>query len=343
MRPDFYRVVTERPRGGSSNPNRKTRFHINRFNECIENKLDSLPHSEKMTHYFRQRGTNCREPKDFSDVLSPIKRFLHSRIGRKWDDIYSEIRKVLPEDSAAPVRHIWTAHIKAYIELRCMFGADGRLWDDRGKYEVTGFYVHPVTHTLEYIKPISWRTRERNRLMPMIGHGLVRLKPKPSWSDTIEDKDVGANWSSKYVIAKVDDTTRAVRINGIWELYFYQVRKPKERIEIYYVYIYGKYEPMTRLLSRLRFVEKKQANRRELRRLGLRNDPPKIDTPPPVKFKATIVKPRMVNIQRGSFLLCFLDQWHKNWCCEQHSDDVADQVLPCVINCRCSYVMKIVL
>ncbi len=293
MRPDFYRVVTERPRQGSRNRNRKTHFRVHDVDACFQDALDSMPHSEKMVRYFR--GPKGDGYKDFSDVLGPIKGFLFKRVGDKWDDIYSEIRQALPANSPEPVRHIYEVHIKGQVEQNCISDVNGRIWESDGRRIVDRFYVHPATRTLEYIEPESYRTRYRKSIKRVIGNNVPLLRPKPDWKDVIDDLDVGRGWSVKYTVCKPNDTTRVVKINGIWYIYGYRIRKPHERVRVSFDAWMHRHEEH---LPRLEQIVHKQANRRELKLYGLRNDTPRF---------AIITTPRLVTNQRGSFLsLCAL-------------------------------------
>src|SRR5262249_33201197 len=88
--------------------------------------------------------------KEFSDYLSPLRRYLQGQVGRPWDKIYSEIRKAVPNGLHGD--HLWT-HIKWEVEVHC-FQRDGRVFAHaryfHGEVEVSGLYVHPRTGLLRY-------------------------------------------------------------------------------------------------------------------------------------------------------------------------------------------------
>lgn len=69
----------------------------------------------------RQAGVskNCKwrtgEGKEFGDRLSPLRRYLEAQVGRNWDDVYSEIRKVCDLRSLAGY-HLMQ-HIKMEVEF----------------------------------------------------------------------------------------------------------------------------------------------------------------------------------------------------------------------------------
>lgn len=71
----------------------------------------------------------------------PIKKFLASRIGQPWDEVYSEISQEF--DHRSYVGHIFYRNLKWYVEVDCWVGAEtGTIYDSRDM-KVDGFYVHP--------------------------------------------------------------------------------------------------------------------------------------------------------------------------------------------------------
>src|SRR5574343_796211 len=67
-----------------------------------------------------------RKYKDGYDY-TPLYRFLHSRVGRDWDEVYSEAISKLPERNPKPIWHI------VYHKNQCVY-EDGKLMirDSRG-------------------------------------------------------------------------------------------------------------------------------------------------------------------------------------------------------------------
>jgi hypothetical protein len=152
----MHKVVTERPRRGHSNPSRKWG---GRVPEVYEGQ--TFISSARR----RQYGWNSKE---FSDFLSPLRRYLRGQVGRPWDKVYSEIRKAVPNGMHGD--HIWL-HIKTEVEINC-FERDGRIFA-RPRYfprevEVSGLYVHPRTLLLCYketpVKPLKKRTSYVHRI-----------------------------------------------------------------------------------------------------------------------------------------------------------------------------------
>ncbi|MEK7559679.1 MAG: hypothetical protein AAB522_00035 [Patescibacteria group bacterium] len=251
MRNDFSRIVIESPRRGSWMPNRKTRLRIteNNYNPEVH---DLLPTRESMCRINRITGWFYKE---FTDVIGPINRFLKSRLGQMWDDVFSEIAKAIPANSPQPIWHVRKDHIMEYVERHCFVGPDGKIWSKhwfvRPEQPVDGFYVHPETGRLEYQE-----NRPIRRKTLLIGNNLKILMSDPETGKEAK------------LVVKVDDTTRAEKHNGIWFLFFYRrlaesERKTKD--------IFGR----VFIHPPLKLLYKKQASKKELRALGLSNDRPR--------------------------------------------------------------------
>jgi hypothetical protein len=84
MRQDFHEVVIERPRGGWRGP-RRWRVPTDRIDpeEPAFGGQTSVPRDSASRH---RGGT-----KHLSDLLGPVKRLLHRRVGRPWDRVWSEL------------------------------------------------------------------------------------------------------------------------------------------------------------------------------------------------------------------------------------------------------------
>jgi hypothetical protein len=110
--------------------------------------------------------------KGLTDLLGPLRRWLHSQLGRPWNDVYSEACAVIKPDSVIRA-HIKT-HLLEFVE-RHTFMHNGKvcLLDKayRGGVQPVSevfwrrsmFFVHPETGTLQLIPRRSkraWRARE---------------------------------------------------------------------------------------------------------------------------------------------------------------------------------------
>jgi hypothetical protein len=150
MRHDMARVVTERPRRGHGNPSKKWGRRLR------QDEFGAEDHGAARAPIARghQYGWNCKE---FSDLLGPLRRYLHTQVGRPWNNVWSDIARTLSNRSLTG-RHIF-GHINWEVEQNAQVGDDGRLYHNRWSHTtpVGGFYVHPRTGLLSYARE-AWRS-----------------------------------------------------------------------------------------------------------------------------------------------------------------------------------------
>ncbi|HZZ99769.1 MAG TPA: hypothetical protein VFK07_03630 [Candidatus Paceibacterota bacterium] len=153
--------MTERPRYGHSLRSKKTRLRVRRWDrERFFDGKDGLDGPKRIpSSPLRQFGGHRKASrfKDFSDRLGPLRRFLRSRVGQPWDQVYSELARHLPKNTLTG-RHIWT-HVRQEVRRNCVIGPDGRIYDRPECLftdQVHGLYVHPTTGLLCY-RPWSWK------------------------------------------------------------------------------------------------------------------------------------------------------------------------------------------
>lgn len=142
MRPDMHKVVVERPRWNPGPGKNGRRANL---------PDEQLPKFEgiKRPHGYR---------KALSDLLGPLRRWLHAQVGRPWNDVYSEACAVIKPDSVIRA-HIKT-HLLQFVE-RHTFMHDGKVcvldigYRGRGVVSVEKrrygwhlFYVHPESYLL---------------------------------------------------------------------------------------------------------------------------------------------------------------------------------------------------
>ena len=127
MRRDMSRVLVERPRyhGGPRRRGRKV-------------DLELLPLREPMSP--GRGGT-----KSLSDYLSPLRRLIERRVGRRWDDVYSEIRRHIRATSATQLHVL--QHLERMVERRTVV-LDGKVCRPDGRPVWAEFYVCPETGRL---------------------------------------------------------------------------------------------------------------------------------------------------------------------------------------------------
>ncbi len=112
MRSDMDKLLVTRPRWGSRCPMRGAR---RRRRERVD--PESAPRHEPMS---LGRGHKTR-----SEYFAPLLRFLRSRVGQRWDRVYSEIRRCIRNDSTVKA-HVYV-HLDQFV-LRDVFLEDGKRW-----------------------------------------------------------------------------------------------------------------------------------------------------------------------------------------------------------------------
>jgi hypothetical protein len=148
MRRDMASKLVERPRY----PGRKRKGRPRPF--------EDLPGHEPMS---MGRGS-----KGFGENLAPLRRFLHRRVGRPWDRVYSEIRARLAPTSTVHLHVL--QHLDQMVEKHTVLidgrpyhrpGFGGGYWPIRGtRWDC--LYVCPETGRLaRFVQPRRRRRRDR--------------------------------------------------------------------------------------------------------------------------------------------------------------------------------------
>lgn len=109
MRDDMNKVVIERTRTGGKGGSRKAYDKASLPREKRSFKgvdVDLRPKHESM----RKKHVVNGDPKEFSDLLGPLEGYLFSKVGEPWNDVWSDICKVLKGNS------LQAAHIKGHVK-----------------------------------------------------------------------------------------------------------------------------------------------------------------------------------------------------------------------------------
>ena len=151
MREDMSKVIVERARPGSSQ-------HVARRLRRLDPK--QIPVSEDADDPFPARIGHTRAAslgrfrKYLNENLAPLRRYLNSQVGRRWDDVFSDISANIRLDNAVQ-KHV-RDHVQDFVAITT-FLHDGKIFiaDRRGRLESLtdtrwppGLYVHPVTGVL---------------------------------------------------------------------------------------------------------------------------------------------------------------------------------------------------
>lgn len=244
MRPDMFKVVVERPRRGSRNSYGNIRHATNRARD-----LEDLPAKEGMQRPYRQHG----DWKDLNENLSPLKRYLYKQVGRKWDDVYSDICEHINSNSTVQ-KHVLD-HVFDYV-TKHVFIQDGKVYENRrfwrGLYEADGLYVHPETGIL------LDGTQPRKRYKPKVDPDVYQI-------NGIEYRRVNGCWFET-IYEALPEPFEVTRYREDGEPHKYTVRQRKFDVVKKAHVQYDRWARITHYAA-----SKRQLSGKELRRLGLVN------------------------------------------------------------------------
>lgn len=147
--------------------------------------VDDLPHYQSNTRKF---GYNKRT---LSDHLSPLKRFIKSKIGKKWDNVFAEICE--KNNSNSVVQNHVREHALQYVALNVVM--IDNIPHQVAEYRAAGF--SPI-YKSRY-SYLAWVHPETNELMAMLDAPEKRVVSK-----------------SSYERVEIDDEHQLHKIKGIW-------------------------------------------------------------------------------------------------------------------------------
>lgn len=142
MRPDMAKVIVECYRRGMRIKDPKGYKRRNPVNNEA-NTQESM----------RKKWKSNWSGKEFGERLNPLYRYLRSKVGGNWDNIYSELRSQLKADSAVQ-SHVLD-HAKWFVEtdviiingIPCHKGSRVHGYPLQSDYREV-LYVHPLTNKL---------------------------------------------------------------------------------------------------------------------------------------------------------------------------------------------------
>jgi hypothetical protein len=151
-------IVIERPRGGRRISQRKLPGFKKELNQItIEASQDGL-----LSPY---RIKSRRKTKYLSDHLGPLCRFLRSKVGQPWNQVYSELCQRLDSNTMTG-QHVLD-HVLDYVErhVELIDGVPYRKHSWRfnlllGSRRGDDFYVHPETGILCLAEPIPHKKQQ---------------------------------------------------------------------------------------------------------------------------------------------------------------------------------------
>lgn len=132
MRKDMGKVITEKPRRGSS-----YKKDAKGYKKRLQKEGLDVVRSERIK--ARTKGGD----RDFTDVIGPLEGFLEKNVGRPWDKVLSEINASLPATGGVSYIHA-RDHLFQLVETKTRL-IEGDLCDSKG-FPIRGwvrFYVCP--------------------------------------------------------------------------------------------------------------------------------------------------------------------------------------------------------
>lgn len=252
MRADMAKVIVERPRVGGkyARRGRVPQDGYQPFGESIK----------------RMHGYNTKELNEF---LAPLRRFLHKNVGRKWDDVFSEISENLRPDNTVQ-QHV-RDHVFDFVTI-LVPGRHGELMEKR-KY---GTRVVTDTSYELYVDPQD---------------GILKLNPKyESWAARNRRYDAERQAEKAKVFRELKATSQELhKINGVW--FVVDVKPLPLPVPCSYTYSNGETRPFEYkeskfdviLGSTIRYLDypdrrttyrtnKHQLTKKQLKQYGVTND-----------------------------------------------------------------------
>lgn len=143
MRADMFKVIVERPRWGAGHA----------ASPKLRRSLDPGIHQIGLKRHAK---IGAPYPKSLNENLAPLVRFLRSRRGRAWDEVFSEICAGL--DTGSTVKQHVRAHIEDFVLTRISIGRHGE-WMFEGevlaqtgiRFRQRRFFVDPRDGVLKDI------------------------------------------------------------------------------------------------------------------------------------------------------------------------------------------------
>lgn len=258
MRIDMRKVLTERPRVGSSYTYHDVRARLNVTDP------DDLPSHQGMRRPHIER-------KNFSDLLGPLRRFLWSSIGRPWNDVWSEICMHLSDNTVDS--HL-KDHVRWEIETETVCVDDVVYSRSRwnGLIIPDGLYVDPRTGLVcgDAPKRSVWKPDIEQTLVTL--DDIVYIKGD---DDVLRPRSYSHKDNAHYSRKIIGFEREAVYVAGFWYwVVFASVPLPSRTQDGLRVLIFPQIDFVTsKTVREGRYrAAKLQMAARDLRRHGLTNE-----------------------------------------------------------------------
>src|SRR5690348_426069 len=137
MREDMFKVIVERERFNSgmkkASKSKIVRGYYKGLMPSSKNVEDREDLEENGSMSYLPSKITGKKPwgynaKELNENLNPLKRFITSKVGQKWDDVWSEICEFINSDSTVQ-KHVLD-HAKQYVVTNCYFDEFNNVWSN---------------------------------------------------------------------------------------------------------------------------------------------------------------------------------------------------------------------
>jgi len=204
MRADMFKVIVEHPRWGSRHAPRVKL----RKDRTDRTHIGLKRHAAEQTVFT----------KSLSETLNPLIRFVRSRIGRPWDDVFSEICAGL--DTGSTVKMHVRQHLEDFVAIRISRGRYGEWLLDGLPLETGGRRFYPRDF---YVDPEDGILKD--------GATFWRLRGREVASRNAICRAAGAT-TKCHDLRWIDGTRVVLRRDAGWFLYRLDLRPPMGDVEL---------------------------------------------------------------------------------------------------------------
>ncbi|MCF6221345.1 MAG: hypothetical protein L3J65_09550 [Robiginitomaculum sp.] len=250
MREDMFKVIVERPRRGRS---WATKSKL-RYDKCEDRKRVSghrlvTEHSGNVKH--------------LNENLAPLKRYLHKQLGRRWDDVFSDICQRL--DTGSTVKMHVREHLDDFILRKVRCGKDGVLMasdSGRGEQKIVDCWVEL------YVDPHDNVIKLTRNLCRKSGVLFARNR----WKSTARKRE-----DPNQPIVRAAALVWHVQLSSIWYAFkLSQTPKDSRGCEISKVDLFielesNQWQNHERWRKPWKVIRKAQLSRKDLKKHGLTN------------------------------------------------------------------------
>jgi hypothetical protein len=152
-------IVIERPRGGMRISLKKRQGFKKQLHKITEEATE-----DGLFNPYLIKARN--KSKRLSDHLGPLRRFLRSKVGQPWNEVYSELCQRLDHNTMAGqhvIGHVWD-YVERHVEI-----IDGVVYRKAyRRYQVRldesyrdSFYIHPETGILCAVKKVPRKQKKK--------------------------------------------------------------------------------------------------------------------------------------------------------------------------------------